>query len=75
MMGGTIKPPVMLEFDGTSRPVYPSECRSRQLTYGAPLYIDVEVKRKGMDATVLKDVYLGRIPVMVFSSLCYIRNK
>ena len=75
LMGGTVKRPVMLEHDGTSRPIYPSECRIRQLTYGAPIYIDVEVKRKDMDATILKDVYLGRIPVMIFSSLCYIRDK
>ena len=75
MTGGTVKPPVMLENDGTSRPCYPSECRIRHLTYGAPLYIDVEVSRKGKEGTILKDVYLGRIPVMVFSSLCYLRDK
>lgn len=74
MVGGTVKPPVMLENDGTSRPIFPSECRLRQLTYGAPLYIDVEVTRAD-EQVVLKDVYLGRIPIMVFSSLCYVRNK
>ena len=75
MVGGTVKPPVMLEDDGTSRPIYPAECRIRHLTYASPLYVDVAVTRKSGEETILKDVYIGRIPVMVFSSLCYLRDK
>ena len=74
MIGGTVKQPVMLENDGTSKPVFPNECRLRNLTYGSPLYVDVEVERKDIPPTLVKDVYLGRIPIMVYSSLCHLRD-
>ena len=74
MTGGTVKQPVMLENDGTSKPVFPNECRIRNLTYGSPLYVDVQVERKGMPSTLVKDVYLGRIPIMIYSSLCHLRD-
>ena len=54
MTGGTVKQPVMLENDGTSKPVFPNECRIRNLTYGSPLYVDVQVERKGMPTTIVK---------------------
>jgi len=73
----TVKPPWFVEKDGDSRPVYPSECRLRGLTYAAPLYVDLSVERthNGMvERTVLRDVYLGRVPIMVYCSLCYVRD-
>ena len=73
LSGCEVKAPVMLEYDGTSRPIYPAECRLRQLTYGAPLYVDITVDRKDK-ASLLKDVYIGRIPIMVFSSACKLNN-
>ena len=73
ILNASIKRPVMLEHDGTSRPIYPNECRLRDLTYGAPMYSDIEVTRKGK-TDILKDVYMGRIPVMIYSSLCYLRK-
>lgn len=73
IVNASVKQPVMLEHDGTSRPIYPNECRLRDLTYGAPMYSDIEVIRKGK-SEILKDVYMGRIPVMIYSSLCYLRD-
>ena len=73
ILNASIKRPVMLEHDGTSRPIYPNECRLRNLTCRAPMYSDIEVTRKGK-TSILKDVYMGRIPVMIYSSLCYLRK-
>jgi len=74
IMGGSVKEPVMLEKDGTVRPIYPNECRIRNTTYSSPIYVDVEVKRSNGTDTIIRDVYIGRIPVMVFSSLCHLSN-
>ena len=74
-LGGSLKAPVMLEKDGTVRPIMPNECRTRNLTYSSPLYIDIHVDRERGENTVLRDVYIGRIPVMVFSSLCHLYDK
>ena len=74
ILNASIKQPVMLEHDGTSRPIYPNECRLRDLTYGGPMYSDIEVTRKGNKTNIIKDVYMGRIPIMIYSSLCYLRN-
>ncbi len=32
ILNASVKQPVMLEYDGTSRPIYPNECRLRDLT-------------------------------------------
>lgn len=75
LTGGSLKAPIMLEKDGTVRPIMPNECRTRNLTYSSPLYVDIHVERQKGENTVLRDVYMGRIPVMVFSSLCHLYDK
>lgn len=74
LSGGTLTPPVMLEQDGTSRPITPQECRLRNITYASPLYVDVTVKRD-KKTTVLRDVYFGRIPIMIYSYICHLKDK
>ena len=73
--GGSVKDPIMLEKDGTVRPIYPNECRIRNLTYSSPLYVDVDVERSNGKNTTIKDVYIGRIPIMVYSGMCHLSNK
>jgi len=75
LLGGSLKAPVMLEKDGTVRPTMPQECRIRNMTYSSPLYVDVDVKRSNGKNSTIRDVYIGRIPVMVFSSICRLRNE
>lgn len=70
-------PPMVVEPDFTSRTILPSECRLRNITYSGPLYVDlkVDVDWNGKKrSNVLKDVYLGRIPCMIFSSLCHVKD-
>ena len=77
-LGGRLMSPVMLEKDGSVRvegdKIYPQECRLRNITYAGPLYVDVEVKRNNAPDTIIKDVYIGRIPIMLFSDLCHLSN-
>lgn len=78
IIGQKLLPPMVIEPDSTSRRVLPWECRLRNLTYSGPLYVDfkceMEWEGKKFD-TVLKDVYIGRVPIMIYSSLCHVKDK
>ncbi|ODV68522.1 DNA-directed RNA polymerase III [Hyphopichia burtonii NRRL Y-1933] len=47
----------------------PHECRLRDLTYSAPIYIDVEYTR-GRKVIIQKDLEIGRMPIMLRSNKC-----
>tara|TARA_B100000674_G_scaffold135649_1_gene105246 strand:+ start:418 stop:3669 length:3252 start_codon:yes stop_codon:yes gene_type:complete len=71
-------PPMIIEADSVSRSVLPYECRTRKLTYSGPLYLSLqaEIEHDGKSITrTLHDVYSGRVPIMIFSDLCHIKNK
>lgn len=57
------------EQDMTQIPVYPQECRLRDLTYSAQIYVDIRY-RKGKINVSQADVPIGRMPVMLRSSRC-----
>ena len=54
------------EFDTS---ITPHECRLRDLTYAAPILVDVEYT-KGSEVIVRRGVEIGRMPLMLRSSLC-----
>lgn len=62
--------PQIIEEDGSRRTdFFPMEARLRDRTYASPIFVDVELYRKG----VLQDskrIHIGEIPVMVKSKLC-----
>src|SRR5712692_8101559 len=63
--------PRVIEVDGTERSVYPAEARIRNLTYAAPLrmeMIPVIGEREGQPEMV----YIGDLPVMIKSKICLI---
>jgi len=62
-----------VEEDACTRPLTPHDCRLRDCTYAAPIYVDVEytrgkelVVRRGRSGRVL----IGRLPLMLRSSHC-----
>jgi len=67
---GTIEvdEPRVVEVDGTVREVYPREARIRNLTYAAPLFLDIILNLEGRES--LECVNIGNIPIMVKSDLC-----
>lgn len=67
---GTIEvdEPRIVEVDGTVREVYPREARIRNLTYAAPLFLDIILNEEGRET--LECVNIGDIPIMVKSDLC-----
>jgi len=51
--------------------VTPHECRLRDITYAAPVYVDIAYPQDG-NKMVKKNLQLCRIPVMLKSSRCYL---
>ena len=60
--------PNIVEADGSTKLITPSEARLRDLTYSAPVNIEITIKHEGQVETA--DVQLGRIPVIVKSKAC-----
>ena len=60
--------PKIIEADGSSSLVMPYEARLRNLTYSAPVYLEITVKNE--DQIDSETVEIGRIPIMVKSNVC-----
>lgn len=64
------------ERDGgyVSLEVNPNECRLRDMTYAAPIFVDI-VYTKPSGRTQRKNVLIGRMPMMLRSSKCVLKGK
>ncbi|KAL0328854.1 UNVERIFIED_CONTAM: DNA-directed RNA polymerase II subunit RPB2 [Sesamum calycinum] len=70
--------PMMTESDGETASLFPKAARLRNLTYSAPLYVDVtkRVIKKGHDGEEVTEtqdftkVFIGKVPIMLRSSYC-----
>ncbi|HRZ85415.1 MAG TPA: DNA-directed RNA polymerase subunit B [Candidatus Paceibacterota bacterium] len=63
-----IEKPNIIESDGATNPLTPAEARIRNLTYSAPIFLEISIKQEGQVET--QEVEIGRIPVMVKSNVC-----
>ncbi|MFA6974305.1 MAG: DNA-directed RNA polymerase subunit B'', partial [Parcubacteria group bacterium] len=60
--------PMIIEADGSSSLIMPSEARLRNLTYAAPVHLEITVKKDGqIDSEIVE---IGKIPIMVRSKIC-----
>ena len=60
--------PIVTEADGSTSIIMPSDARLRNLTYSAPVSLEITVKKDGqIDSEVVE---IGRIPIMVRSNRC-----
>ncbi|XP_064594783.1 DNA-directed RNA polymerase III subunit RPC2-like [Liolophura sinensis] len=57
-----------------TKPVSPHECRLRDMTYSAPITVDIEYTR-GNQRIVRKGLPIGRMPIMLRSSNCVLAGK
>ncbi|WP_380681018.1 DNA-directed RNA polymerase subunit B'' [Salinigranum sp. GCM10025319] len=71
-----IETPRVREADGSEELLYPQEARLRNITYSAPVFMEMEIVRGGdeeeevvLDSTETK---VGRMPIMVGSRKCNI---
>ena len=60
--------PKIIESDGSSSLVMPYEARLRNLTYSAPITLEITIKKDGQIDS--ENVEIGRIPIMVGSKAC-----
>lgn len=61
--------PKVIEVDGSEREIYPMEARIRNLTYAAPLYLEMSLVVDGRERAP-EIVYIGNLPVMLKSKIC-----
>ena len=65
--------PVVVEADGSITQVTPAEARIRNLTYSAPVFLEITIKQNNQIES--QEVEIGKIPVIVKSSKCNICSK
>eukprot|EP00053_Salpingoeca_punica_P018423 m.180595 g.180595 ORF g.180595 m.180595 type:complete len:1139 (+) comp17430_c0_seq1:156-3572(+) len=61
--------PTVVEGYNTENKVTPMQCRLRNLTYSAPITVDIEYTR-GSEIRRENDIVVGRMPIMLRSSKC-----
>lgn len=61
--------PVIKEADGSQNNLYPSEARIREITYGAPIILELIVERDGIRNEPIK-AEVGKMPIMLRSKPC-----
>jgi DNA-directed RNA polymerase II subunit RPB2 len=81
----SIRKPTIFENNGAIHPMMPNDARLRNLTYAAPLNVDVKVITTFIDHTrnsiresnvrIFPNVHLGKIPVMVGSKYCLLSDQ
>lgn len=75
--------PIICEKDGSTKTMTPNDARQRNFTYSSNLTVDIEIVAKSLsedgsymdDTKELKNVLLGKIPIMVKSNYCILNNK
>ncbi len=67
-----IEPPRFYEVKGGYKQITPTEARLRNITYAAPVFLDIVPLFNGIERPTYSDVFIGEIPVMVKSKLCYL---
>lgn len=66
--------PDIEESFGVSRRTTPHECRLRDITYSAPILVDIEYAR-GNQRIRKQNLTIGRMPIMLRSENCSLFNK
>lgn len=70
----TVGTPDVEESFNVTRQVAPHECRLRDITYSAPITVDIEYSR-GAQRVIRKGLPIGRMPIMLRSSNCTLTGK
>ncbi|KAJ1934536.1 DNA-directed RNA polymerase III complex subunit Rpc2, partial [Linderina macrospora] len=66
--------PERTDADAANRSITPHECRLRDMTYAAPIAVDIEYTR-GRSRVIRKGVVIGRMPIMLRSARCVLTGR
>jgi len=69
-----IEQPRYYEVKGGYRQILPNEARLRNLSYSAPIFLEIIPVFNGVERPVYSDVFIGELPVMMKSRLCYLSS-
>ncbi len=65
----------VIEADGSRRAIMPNETRLRNQTYAAPIFIEVVPVIRGIEKSAsFGEVFVGELPIMVRSNMCYMKT-
>lgn len=67
--------PIVKEADGAIEKLYPNEARLRNLSYSAPLYLEMKVIKNKKETTENSiEANIGQLPIMLKSKMCNLIN-
>jgi DNA-directed RNA polymerase subunit B len=66
-----VEKPQIIEADGSRRKIFPVEARLRNLTYAAPIFLEVSSHINGIQRESFQ-IQIGKLPIMVKSKNCNI---
>ncbi|MEM3690495.1 MAG: DNA-directed RNA polymerase subunit B'', partial [Candidatus Micrarchaeia archaeon] len=66
-----VETPMLVEADGSTRPVYPWEARLRKITYAAAMHLNMSVIIDGVQREEF-NAYIGNMPIMLKSKYCHL---
>ncbi|MEM3482713.1 MAG: DNA-directed RNA polymerase subunit B'' [Candidatus Micrarchaeaceae archaeon] len=70
-----LEKPSVIEADSSRRVLMPNEARLRNLTYAAPMFLEIMPIIRGIEKrNDANEVFIGELPVMVGSNLCHTKN-
>ncbi|MDA4120567.1 MAG: DNA-directed RNA polymerase subunit B [Thaumarchaeota archaeon] len=70
----TLGSPRVVEIDGSVSSILPMEARLRNLTYSAPILLEMTIEEEGLPRDTTRQ-HVGDLPVMVKSELCQLSNR
>ena len=68
-----VQKPDIIDTGGLPEKITPHECRLRDLTYSAPIHVDVRYTCQNQ-IIVKRNIEIGRIPIMLGSNKCLLYN-
>lgn len=68
-----ITKPQLVEADGAKRDIFPIEARIRNLTYAAPIHLEVSAHIDGVQRESFT-TQIGRLPIMLRSKFCHLHG-
>ncbi|EGG18445.1 RNA polymerase II core subunit [Cavenderia fasciculata] len=61
------------DIDGLTQSITPNQARIRNLTYSAPLYVDITktlTTKQSVEEEALEKIFIGKVPIMLRSKYC-----